>query len=318
MRDPYQTLGVSRTASEAEVKKAFRKLAKQYHPDRNADDPKAKDRFAEINQAYEIVGDAAKRAQFDRGEIDGDGKPRFQGFEGFGAGRGASGPGPEFEGFNFGFGAGGPFAGRAGARGGAGPTGGAGEDIFSHLFGEAFRSAERGSKGRGVRGEDVQAALTVTLEEVAGEAKKRITLPTGRDVDVVIPKGATDGQVIRLRGLGQGGTRGAEPGDVLLTIKIAPNERFVSEGSNLRVRLPVELEEAVLGGTVRVPTLTGAVEMAIPPMTSSGRTFRLRGKGLPGKDGRGDLLATVEIKLPEKADESLLDYARKRRAAKVD
>ena len=105
---------------------------------------------------------------------------------------------------------------------------------------------------------------------------------------------------------------------MLLTIKIAPNERFVSEGSNLRVRLPVELEEAVLGGTVRVPTLTGAVEMAIPPMTSSGRTFRLRGKGLPGKDGRGDLLATVEIKLPEKADESLLDYARKRRAAKVD
>ena len=315
MRDPYEILGVSRTASEADIKKAFRKLAKQYHPDRAGKDPKAKDRFAEVNQAYEVVGDAQKRAQFDRGEIDGEGKPRFQGFEGFGGGRaGAGASAADFEGFNFGFGSSGPFASRTSTRAG---NAGMGEEIFSHLFGEAFRSAERGGRSRGAKGEDVQATLTITLEDIAGEAKKRITLPTGRDVDVVIPKGASDGQVIRLRGLGHPGTRGAEAGDVMLTLRVAPHERFVAEGNNLRVRVPVELEEAVLGAGVRVPTLTGAVDMSIPPMTSSGRTFRLRGKGLPGKDGVGDLLATIEIKLPERADDDLLDYARKRRAAKV-
>ncbi|AWM89034.1 DnaJ C-terminal domain-containing protein [Microvirga sp. 17 mud 1-3] len=318
MRNPYDILGVPRTASEAEIKKAFRKLAKTYHPDRNKDDPKAKDKFAEVNSAYEILGDAQKRGQFDRGEIDAEGKPRFQGFEGFGAGRGGGARGEDVSGFNFGFsGGGGPFGG--GRRRAAGD---AEDDIFSQLFGEAFRSAAEGGARRGrakpqqQKGEDVNATLTVTLEEVAGEAKKRLRLPTGRDVDVVIPKGVADGQVIRLRGLGQGAP-GVDPGDALLTIRIAPHERFTPEGSNLRLRLPIEIEEAVLGGTIRVPTLTGAVEMAIPPLTNSGRTFRLRGKGLPGKSGAGDLLATVEIKLPEIVDEDLMDYARKRRSAKA-
>jgi DnaJ-class molecular chaperone len=311
MRDPYQILGVPRTASEAEIKKAYRKLAKAHHPDRNANDPKAKDKFAEANSAYEILGDAAKRAQFDRGEIDAEGKPRFQGFEGFSGSRG--GHEGDFESFSFGFGPGGGFGGRrAGARGGAGPS----DDIFSQLFGEAFRSAERGGARTSSRrkGEDMEAALTVSLEDVANEAKKRITLPNGRDVDVVIPKGVVDGQVIRLRGLG--GT-GSAPGDVLLTIRIAPHEQFTVEGGNLRVRVPVELEEAVLGTKLRVPTLGGAVDMTIPPMTSSGRTFRLRGKGLPGKNGKGDILVTVEIKLPEKADEELVEYARKRMTARA-
>jgi DnaJ-class molecular chaperone len=162
----------------------------------------------------------------------------------------------------------------------------------------------------------VAASLTVTLEEVAREAKKRITLPTGRDVDVVIPKGVADGQTIRLRGLGQGAP-GIDPGDALLTINIAPHERFSPEGSHLRLRLPVEIEEAVLGGPVRIPTLTGAVDMNIPPLTDSGRTFRLRGKGLPTKTGHGDLLVTVEIKLPEVVDEALMDYARRRKEAKA-
>ena len=306
MRNPYDILGVSRSASEAEIKKAFRKLAKTYHPDRNADDPKAKDKFAEVNAAYEILGDADKRAQFDRGEIDAEGKPRFQGFEGFTGGRGARG-GADFEGFQFGFGAG------RSSRG----AGGLGEDLFSQLFGEAFRGGERG-RAQAAKGDDVAATLTVSLEDVASEAKKRITLPTGRDVDVVIPKGVVDGQVIRLRGLGGAGSSGGEAGDVLLTIRIAPHEQFTPEGSDLRLRIPVDLEDAILGGSIRVPTLTGAVEMKIPPMTSSGRVFRLRGKGLPGKDGRrGDLLATVEIRLPETADEALLDYARKRRAARA-
>jgi DnaJ-class molecular chaperone len=313
MRNPYDILGVPRTASEADIKKAFRKLAKTYHPDRNKDDPKAKDKFAEVNAAYEILGDAQKRGQFDRGEIDAEGKPRFQGFEGFGGGRGGARP-EDFANFNFG-GGGGPFGGRRGARGAD-----MGDDIFSQLFGDAFRSASEGSRrsrSRPQKGEDVSAVLTVTLEEIAREAKKRLRLPTGRDVDVVIPKGVADGQVIRLRGLGQGAP-GADPGDALLTIQFAPHDRFTPEGSNLRLRLPIEIEEAVLGGTVRVPTLTGAVEMSIPPMTSSGRTFRLRGKGLPGKSGPGDILVTTEIRLPDVVDEALMEYARRRRSAKAE
>jgi DnaJ-class molecular chaperone len=317
MRNPYDVLGVTRSADEAEIKKAFRKLAKTYHPDRNKDDPKAKDKFAEINAAYEILGDADKRGQFDRGEIDAEGKPRFQGFEGFGGGRGGT-RSEDFGGFNFNVG-GGPFGGRRGGRGGFGAE--AGDDFFSQLFGDAFRQAGDGTRqGRGrpqpQKGEDVSATLTVTLEEVAGEEKKRVRLPTGRDVDVVIPKGVADGQVIRLRGLGQGAP-GIDPGDALLTIKIAPHELFTMEGSNLRLRLPIEIEEAILGSSVRVPTLTGAVEMTIPPMTNTGRTFRLRGKGLPGKTGTGDLLVTMEIRLPEVVDEDLMEYARKRRSAKA-
>jgi DnaJ-class molecular chaperone len=220
MRNPYDVLGVSRSASEADIKKAFRKLAKTYHPDSNTNDPKAKDKFAEANSAYEILGDAAKRAQFDRGEIDAEGKPRFSGFEGFGGGRGGAGA----EGFS-GFGGGNPFGGRRSRSGfGADP----GEDFFSQIFENAFRAG--GESPRQARshpkqkGEDVEATLTVTLEDVAAEAKKRVRLPTGRDVDVVIPKGVADGQVIRLRGLGQGAP-GIDPGDALLTIAFAPHAR---------------------------------------------------------------------------------------------
>ena len=316
MRNPYDVLGVSRSASEAEIKKAFRKLAKTYHPDSNKDDPKAKDKFAEANAAYEILGDAKKRAQFDRGEIDAEGKPRFQGFEGFGGGQGGA-RAEDFAGFSgFGFGGGS----RRSSRNSFGSD--LGEDIFSQFFSEAFRSGAESprqqSRGRAhsQKGEDVSATLTVTLEEVAQEAKKRIRLSTGRDVDVVIPKGVSDGQVIRLRGLGQGAP-GVNPGDALLTIKFAPHERFTTEGSDLRLRLPIEIEEAVLGGTVRVPTLTGSVEMKIPPLTNSGRTFRLRGKGLPTKTGHGDLFVTTEIRLPEVVDEELMDYARRRASAKA-
>jgi DnaJ-class molecular chaperone len=301
MADPYKVLNVQKGASEAEIKRAFRKLAKEHHPDRNANDPKAQDRFAQINQAYEILGDPAKKAQFDRGEIDADGKPRFQGFEGFGAGGGGGREG--FEGFSFGFGQG------AGARGG----GGASDDVFSHIFGEAMR----GNRQRSRRGEDFQATLTVSVDDLAGERKQRIGLPSGREVEVSLPAGVTDGQTIRLRGLGSPGTGGADAGDVLLTVRIAPHENFTISGSDLKTRVPLDLEDAVLGGKVRVPTPTGEVEMSVPPMTSSGRTFRLRGRGLPGKGGRGDLLASVDIRLPDGADEALTEYARTRRAAKV-
>ncbi|MFD1354681.1 DnaJ C-terminal domain-containing protein, partial [Methylorubrum suomiense] len=174
--------------------------------------------------------------------------------------------------------------------------------------------------GRGgfARGDDVAAELSVTLEQIAGEEKMRIGLPGGRDVDVMVPKGVVDGQTIRLRGLGgQAGPRG-EPGDALLTIRVLPHPVFKVEGADLRATVDLPLEDAVLGGTLRVPTLTGAVEMKVPAMTSSGRTFRLRGKGLPKKDGsRGDLLATTAVTLPAGEDAALAEYARRRREAKA-
>jgi DnaJ-class molecular chaperone len=164
----------------------------------------------------------------------------------------------------------------------------------------------------------VAAELVITLEQIGGEEKLRLNLPTGREVDVMIPKGAVDGQTIRLRGLGHPGGPRSGPGDVLLTIRVQPHPRFKVEGADLRVSVDIPLEDAILGGTIRVPTLTGAVEMKMPAMTSSGRTFRLRGKGLPKKDGtRGDLFATTAIILPEDEDAALAEYARSRRAAKA-
>ncbi len=343
MRDPYQILGVKRDAAEAEIKKAFRRLAKEHHPDRNANDPRAKEKFAEATAAYEILGDARKRAQFDRGEIDAEGKPRFSGFEGFGTGRGqggrhARGQGPgaggerHFE-FNFGdmFGGagGGPRGGPRGPAGGFDP-----QDIFSQMFGGATgfgpgeadprkgaRSA--GSQGSGPHasgpqaGEDVTATMEVTLAEAQAGATRRVRIGqdasgSAREVEITVPAGVADGKVMRLRGLGRPGRSGGAPGDVLLTIRVKPDERFQVEGENLRVRVPVPLETAVLGGPLRVPTPTGEVEMTLPPMTSGTRQFRLRGKGLGPEGKRGDLIAAIDIVLPE-ADEDLtaLMHARK-------
>ena len=305
MRNPYDVLGVAKGASEADIKKAYRRLAKTHHPDRNKDDAAAKDRFAEANAAYEILGDADKRGQFDRGEIDNDGKPRatgFEGFSGFGGGRGNA---FDFENM---------------ARGrGPHPAGGGGigDDIFSTLFGEAFRAGGAGGGGAGgfqrgpARGEDIAAELSVTLEQVAGEEKLRLTLPGGRDVDVVVPRGVVDGQTIRLRGLGHPAPARGEPGDALLTIRILPHPRFTVEGADLRAEVELPLADAVLGGPLRVGTLTGTVEMRVPPMTGSGRTFRLRGKGLPRKDGsRGDLLAKTAVSLPAGEDAALTAWAK--------
>ncbi len=312
MRDPYDVLGLKRSATEADVKRAYRKLAKQHHPDQNPNDPKAKDRFSELNAAYEILGDAQKRKAFDAGEIDAEGKPRFRGFEGFGAG----GPGGGFEGF-----AGGPFG-----RRGAGPQQFDAGDIFSELFGDAFRAGGMGGGmgagmggnpgagargGRPAKGEDVSYELKVTLEDIVGDRRHRVRLPTGKEIEVDLPKGVSDGQVIRLRGLGQAGRGG--PGDALMTVRIAPHPHFTVEGTTLRTRVPLPLEDAVLGGTVRVRTLEGEVEASVPPMTSGGRSLRLRGKGLPGPSGRGDIIATLDVTLPADGDPELAALMRKRR-----
>ncbi len=315
MRDPYEVLGVQRSASAGDIKKAYRKLAKKLHPDANKKDPKAADKFAELNSAHEIVGDEDKRKAFDRGEIDAEGKPRFQGFEGF-SGTSPSGPGSGrggFESFTWG-----PEGFRRTARGGAagagpgGPGGGRFEDILGSMFGFGGGPGARGASGfeaedigSAVRGQDVAAAMTITLNEAAHGGARRVGLPNGKDLDVKIPAGVADGQQIRLRGQGMPAPHGGPAGDVLITVSIAPHPLFKVEGQNLRVELPVTLYEAVLGAKVRVPTLDGAVELAIPANTSGGRTFRLKGKGLPGKAGAGDLFATVKIVLPDGKDAEL-------------
>ena len=304
MRDPYEVLGVQRGASAAAIKSAYRKLAKKHHPDANKDDPKSAARFAEINSANEIIGDEDKRKQFDRGEIDAEGKPRFQGFPGGGDPRGRAGPGG-FETYSFRTG---------GAPGGAG--GGAGfEDLHNSMFGGAARGAGAGARpGRASPFEfesggigldlDLSVAMTVSLEESVNGGEKRVRLPTGKELNVKIPPGVTAGQQIRLKGQGETAT-GHPPGDLLITISIAPHPFFKVDGSDLRVDLPITLYEAVLGGKVRVPTLGGAVELSIPKNTSSGRTFRLKGKGLPKGGSTGDLYVTTRIILPDGNDAEL-------------
>jgi DnaJ-class molecular chaperone len=299
MRDPYEVLGVPRGASAAAIKSAYRKLAKKHHPDSNKNDPKAAERFSEINSANEIVGDEDKRKQFDRGEIDAEGKPRFQGFPG-GDPRGRAGGAGGFESHSF----------RTG--GGPGGAGGAGfEDILNSMFGGAARGGRPGG-GRtfefntGGIGLDLDqnVAMTVSLEESVKGGEKRVRLPTGKELNVRIPAGVTAGQQIRLKGQGETAP-GHPPGDLLITVSIAPHPFFKVDGSDLRIDLPITLYEAVLGGKVRVPTLGSAVELSIPKNTSSGRTFRLKGKGMPKAGGTGDLFVSTRIILPDGNDAEL-------------
>lgn len=307
MRDPYDVLGVSKAAGEAEIKSAYRKLAKKLHPDANKHDPKAASRFAELNAAYEIVGDEEKRKAFDRGEIDAEGKPRFRGFEGFGAGAGPRSPGgSHFENFTFG-----PDGFQRATGGG---FGGAGfEDLLRGMFGRAGGGGPRGfggtqfepeDFGAPATGQDLHATLTIGLAEAAKGSKARVALPTGKEIEVKIPAGIADGQQIRLKGQGWPSPHG-KAGDALITVNVTPHPLFRPDGVDLRLELPITLYEAVLGGKVRVPTLDGTVELAVPANTNSGRTFRLKGKGLKSKSGQGDLLATVRIMLPDTDDEAL-------------
>jgi DnaJ-class molecular chaperone len=298
MRDPYEVLGVPRGANAAAIKSAYRKLAKKHHPDSNKNDPKAAERFSEINSANEIVGDEDKRKQFDRGEIDAEGKPRFQGFPGGGPRGRAGGPGGGFETHTF-------------RSGGAGPGGGAGfEDILNSMFGGAGRGQRPGG-GRPFEFDtggidlDLNVAMSVSLEEAVKGGEKRVRLPNGKELNVKIPAGVAAGQQIRLKGQGET-AQGHPPGDLLITVSVATHPFFKVDGSDLRLDLPITLYEAVLGAKIRVPTLGSAVEFPIPKNTSSGRTFRLKGKGLPKAGGAtGDLFVTTRIILPDGNDSEL-------------
>ena len=305
MRDPYEVLGVSRKASADDIKKSFRKLAKKHHPDSSKGDPKASARFNEANTAYEILGDEKKRRAFDAGEIDAEGKPKGFNFDprrGGGFGQGSSGfPGGEtiFENFSYG---------ADGVRRASRNQSGGFEDILSSIFGG--RARPRGATAfdqfetAQAKGADVALALSVSLEESVQGVKKRVLLPSGKEVEVSVPAGVTEGQQIRLRGQGFAGP--AMPGDAIVTIQVLPPAGLKVEGANLRAEIDVPLEDAILGGSVRVTTLDGAVELKIPPRTSGGRTFRLKGKGLPQKSGAsGDLLVSVNIHLPEGVDAEL-------------
>jgi DnaJ-class molecular chaperone len=297
MRDPYEVLGVPRGASAAAIKSAYRKLAKKHHPDNNNNDPKSAARFSEINSANEIIGDEGKRKQFDRGEIDAEGKPRFQGFPGGDPrARGAS-PGGGFESHTF----------RTGGAGPGGFGGGGFEDILNSMFGAASARGARPGTSHAFEFDtggialdlDLSVAMTVSLEESVMGVEKRVRLPTGKELNVKIPAGVAAGQQIRLKGQGETAP-GHRPGDLLITVSIAPHPFFKIDGSDLRIDLPITLYEAVLGGKVRVPTLGSAVELSIPKNTSSGRTFRLKGKGLPkATGGTGDLYVTSRIMLPD-------------------
>ncbi|WP_448581198.1 DnaJ C-terminal domain-containing protein [Thermaurantiacus sp.] len=278
MADPYVTLGVDRNADEAAIKRAYRKLAKELHPDRNAHDPRAAERFKRVTAAYDLLSDKAKRAAYDRGEIDGDGNPRMpRGFDGFA--RAGSRPGgfrPPPPGDSASFEA--DFG-----------------DILSELFG-GVRGGRTGPRPA-AKGPDVAYRLAVSFADAALARPQRITLRSGRTVDVKLPPGVEDGQQLRLAGQGEPGPAGA--GDAIVTIVIQPDARFERSGDDVRTDLAVPLANAVLGGKVRAPTLEGDVMLAIAPGTSSGKVMRLKGKGWTRRDGtRGDLLARVMVEVP--------------------
>ncbi len=286
MADPYATLGVARGATEADIKKAYRKLAKELHPDRNKDNKAASDRFTKVTQAYDLLTDKDKRARFDRGEIDGDGNPASP--FGFGAGGGTGGfrPGP-------------------GGRGGfdMGPEGQGGDfsDIFEGLFGGRGGGGGGFASGFGRRpqpkGGNVAYRLQVPFEDAAKLSPQRITLADGKTIDLKLPAGVETGTQMRLSGKGDVGPGGA--GDAIVTVEVQPHRFYTRDGDDVRIDLPINLAEAVLGGKVRVPTVDGAVMLSVPKGATSGKTLRLKGRGFHRKDGtRGDQLVTLMVDLP--------------------
>lgn len=299
MRDPYEVLGVPRNAGEADIKKAFRALAKKHHPDKHAGDAAAQKKFQEISAAYDILGDKDKRAQFDSGAIGPDGNPR--GFDPRGGFR---------QGAPFGFGAGGGGGNRdfhfsfEEAAGGGSTF----EDLFASMMGGGARRGQAGA--RAARGGDFSAAVTVSLAEAVAGGTRRVVMQNGEQLDVKIPAGVKDGQTIRIKGRGGAGRGGAPNGDVLLQVSVAPHPFIVRDGVHLRMDLPVTLKEAVAGGKVPVPTLAGTLSLTVPEGSNTGTTLRLKGKGVPahGKEEAGDLFVRLVVTLPDKPDQALRGF----------
>ena len=292
-QDPYKELGVARTATADEIRRAFRKLAKQLHPDQNPGDKPSEERFKRVSAAFDILGDVEKRKKFDAGEIDADGREAARGFSGEPFGRGARSGGFE-GGFN------------------NGPFGGAqfeGIDL-NDILGGVFRGGAGGRSGFGgpTKGADVRARLDIDLEEAISGGPKRIAFSDGRTIDVSIPKGAIDGQTLRLRGQGSPGAAGA--GDALIELAIRPHPLFRREGELLVMDLPISAPDAILGAKIEAPTPEGPVALTVPKGSNSGSTLRLKGRGAPlAGGGRGDLLARLQIMLPEAPDPELERFA---------
>jgi DnaJ-class molecular chaperone len=282
--DPYTVLGVARNATDEDIRRAYRKLAKELHPDLNpANRSSAEERFKRVSAAYGVIGDPEKRRQYDRGEIDAGGEPR----RGFRRPPGAGpfdphrgGPRPNDD-FSFG-------------------------DIFSDLFGSMRGRGEPGSPF-GMRGRDARYSLEIDFLEAAQGAKKRVSLPDSGALDIAVPQGVLDGQVLRLKGRGLPGRRGAEPGDALVEIRVRPHPYFKRVDDNIVVEVPIAIDEAVLGAKIEVPTIAGRVQLTLPKATSSGNTFRLKGRGVHNSTTghTGDQLVTVRIVLPETVDDEL-------------
>jgi DnaJ-class molecular chaperone len=281
--DPYTVLGVPRAAAEADIRRAYRKLAKELHPDLNPSNPTAaEERFKKVSAAYSVIGDLEKRKLYDRGEIDATGEPR----------RGFRRP------------AGGPFDGRAGGAQSAEDF--SFGDIFSDLFGSMRGRGEPGSPF-GLKGRDMRYSLEVDFLEAAAGAKKRVTLPDSGALDISVPQGVTNGQTLRLKGRGAPGRRGAEAGDALVEIRVRPHPTFKRIDDDIVLDVPITIDEAVLGAKIEVPTISGRVQLTLPKGTSSGRIFRLKGRGVHNLTSghTGDQLVTVRIVLPETIDEGL-------------
>ena len=305
MRDPYTVLGVTRSASEKDIKSAYRKLAKKYHPDQNPDDPTAHGKFAEATHAYDLLNDAEKRGQYDRGEIDAEGNPRFAGFgNGFGGATRGARPGAGAGGFSaedilkeFMSGFGGQPRGGATGRG---PAGGAQWDPFA--------GATAGGAGAGARmkGDDVVVNVAISLEDAHKAASVPVRMPNGKVLSVKLPERVEEGQQIRLKGQGTPNPFG-EQGDALVTVKFEKSKTFRKDGHDVRTDVPVTLYEAVLGAKVRVPTLDGSVELTLPPGVDTSKALRLKGKGLYGD---GDLYVNIRVVLPPGGDADLEALAR--------
>lgn len=277
--DPYLTLGVGRDASEEDIRRAFHRLAKENHPDLHPGNSARAERFKKVSAANDIIGDPEKRRLYDRGEIDASGEPR-RGFA-HPANATGRGPAPRFEDYGF-------------------------NEIFSDLFNDARRAGNT-TRGFATRGRDIRYTLDVEFSEAVTGVRKRVTLPEGGMLDLAVPEGVHDGQVLRLKGKGALGMSGAEPGDALVEIKVRPHPHFRRDGNDIHLEVSISIDEAILGGKVEIATISGRVQLAVPKGTSSGQVLRLKGKGVrnAATGDVGDELITVKIVLPEIIDEGL-------------